>query len=55
MCLSQYDERAWRLAEKLIERGWDRTAAYGYAAAWKRRLMWNDWSSKRQPKGSPLP
>ena len=49
MCLDSYSEQAFRLAEKLIQRGWDRTAAYGYARAWQRKKMWNDWQSRKTP------
>ena len=47
MCSDSYSESAYRLAEKLISRGWDRTAAYGYARAWQRKKVWNDYYGKK--------
>ena len=50
MCLSELDEKAYKLAELLIARGWDRTAAYGYAAAWMRRKYYSSRAAKRLPE-----
>lgn len=45
MCLDDLSWRAHALAETLIERGWDRTAAWGYASGWMRKMYWSAWSS----------